>query len=119
VHVNRLKLYKERLPIEEPRIPNDNNFNPEKEKVIDKSKVKKEKEAELILEEVEVQDITGYRIKRGKLEYLTTYKDSTTSWQPEENFIKEDGTTTTAILEYYEGIKSVHKPQLHAQIEKF
>jgi hypothetical protein len=57
-------------------------------------------------------------VKKDKLEYLTTYQDNTTSWQPKENFIREDGTITAVMNKYY---KHVDKPKanLYVQLEKY
>lgn len=118
VHVNKIKPYKERAPVEDPNLPDYDNFNPEKEKTIDSTKLE-ENEDLPNLEEVDVEDITNHRVKKGKLEYLTTYKDGTTSWQPEENFIGEDGTTTKAVEEYYQKRTDIPNIALWAQIEKF
>jgi hypothetical protein len=118
VHVNQIKPYKERQPIEESHISNEDTFDPAKEKMINTTTTV-DREVLANLEGVEVKNITGYHIKKGKLEYLTTYKDGTTSWQPEDNFIGEDGTTTEAIKEYYTYITDKKHPALYAQIEKF
>jgi hypothetical protein len=66
-------------------------------KSIDGTIIKKDEE--LPLEEIIVLDITEYRIKKEKLEYLTTYSDGITSWQLEENFISEDGIITQTVEE--------------------
>ena len=68
---------------------------------------------------MEVQDITGHKIKKGKIWYLTTFKDGTTSWQPEENFYSHDGEVITeAINHYYELVPKPYLLALHAQVTK-
>jgi len=50
---------------------------------------------------------------------LTTFKDGTTSWQPEENFYSHDGEVITeAINHYYELVPKPYLPTLHAQVTK-
>jgi hypothetical protein len=93
----------------------DDTFNLELEKSIDNTTVKEDEE--LPLEEIIVLDITEHRIKKEKLEYLTTYSDGTTSWQPEENFILEDSIITQTVKEYYQQLKTTLLA-LYAQIAK-
>lgn len=117
VYVNRLKPYKDRRPTEAPALADDDNFNPTLEKKLDTTLADEENPID-DSDEIEVRDITEHKIKKGKLQYLTTYSDNTTSWQPEDNFISEDGTVTKAVLQYYQQIQGVTHPELKIQVQK-
>jgi len=117
VHVNRLKPYKERQPLEVPDLTEKDNFDPVEEPIIDKTELAEDEENPS--NELEVQDITGHKVKKGKLWYLTTFTDGTTSWQPKENFYSHDGEVITeAINKYFELVSKPFLPALHAQITK-
>ena len=77
VHVNRLKQYKERMPTLEPTLAEEDEFNPELEKVVDNSTTTEENTTPR--EEEIIAEITNHKVKNGKIKYLAKFKNGNTS----------------------------------------
>jgi hypothetical protein len=117
VHVNKLKLYKEKVPEKTPVLGEEDEFNPKNEATIDNTELQKDEAPPP--QEIEVVSVTKHKISpTGKLEYWTIYSDKTQSWQVEDNFYSKDGTVTEVVKKYYEERQKPSRMELQIQIMK-
>ena len=66
--------------------------------------------------EEEVERILDVRRRRGETQYLVQWIGSTErTWEPEANFIAEDGATTEALLEFLEQQSKAQRASVRAR----